>query len=269
MRAFVLLALLAAASLPFAAAVLSPVSSPVGQGSEITIGDVGPGQTFAVVVYPKEETGGRFGLGGAYDQLVATSLPYGWVSMPSKLYAVPLQADITVPRDAKDGEYTAELTLWDEAGEQGLGGNVTFKVKVRVTREVMDMRVEPSFISVGAGQPARYTITVVNKGIGADTFTIGSKGVRNWLFQRSIYIPAGTSKTLNYEVVGEDEADYSLKIFARSSSSDQIYSERDAMLRVNTDLLSDYRAVNHGVLLFPITEAPVYFIVGLLSNLLP
>jgi hypothetical protein len=269
MRAFVLFALLAAVSVSFAVAVLSPVSTPIEQGSEITIGDVGPGQTFAVVVYPKEETGGRFGLGGAYDRLVATSLPYGWTSMPSRLYANPLQADITVPKDASDGEYSVELTLWDEAGSQGLGENVTFNVKVKVTREVMDMKVEPSFLAVGAGQPARYTITIVNKGIASDTFTVGSRGVRNWVFQRSVYIPSGTSKTLNYEVVGEDESDYSLKIFARSSSSDQIYSERDATLRVNTDLFSDYRAVNHGVLLFPVTEAPIYFIVGLLSNLLP
>ncbi|MCX8194739.1 MAG: hypothetical protein N3G22_01365, partial [Candidatus Micrarchaeota archaeon] len=161
------------------------------------------------------------------------------------------------------------LTLWDEAGEQGLGGNVTFKVKVKVTTDVMDMGVEPSFLSVGAGQPARYTITVVNKGIGADTFTVGSRGVRNWLFQRSLYIPAGTSKSISYEVVGEEESEYSLKLWARSSSSEQIYAEREVSLRVRTDLFSDYRAVNHGVLLFPITQAPLYFVVGLLSNLLP
>jgi hypothetical protein len=40
-------------------------------------------------------------------------------------------------------------------------------------------------------------------------------------------------------------------------------------LRVNTDLFSDFKAVNRGVLLFPSAEAPLYFIVGLLSNLIP
>ncbi len=269
MRFSMLFALVMAVSFSFAVSVFSPVSAQVEQGSEITIGDVGPGQTFAVVSEPKISSGGRFGLGGAYDRMVASSLPYGWGSSPSKIYASPLQVDITVPKDASGGEYYVELTLWDEAGQQGLGGNVTFSAKVKVTREVMDMKVEPSFLSVGAGQPARYTITIVNKGIASDTFTVGSRGVRNWVFQRSVYIPSGTSKSLNYEVVGEEESDYSLKIFARSSSSDQIYSERDATLRVNTDLFSDYRAVNRGVLLFPITEAPIYFVVGLLSNLFP
>lgn len=264
-----MLALLFAVSFTFALSILSPVSAQVEQGSEITIGDVGPGQTFAVVAEPKVATGGRFNLGGAYDRMLAASLPYGWSSTPSKIYANPLQVDITVPKDASDGEYYAGLTLWDESGEQGLGENVTFSAKVKVTREVMDMKVEPSYLSVGAGQPARYTITIVNKGIAPDTFTAGSRGVRNWVFQRSVYIPSGTSKTLNYEVVGEDESDYSLTLWARSSSSDRIYSERDATLRVNTDLFSDYRAANHGVLLFPVTEAPIYFVVGLLSNLLP
>ncbi|VVC01418.1 Uncharacterised protein [uncultured archaeon] len=269
MRNFLALALLLAVPFSFGLGVISPVSAQIGQGSQITVGDVGPGQTFAVVVEPEVAYGGKFNLGGAYDQMYASSLPYGWASTPSKIYADTLQVDITVPKDAEDGQYAADLTLWDEAGEQGLGENVTFTVNVKVTRDVMDMKVEPPFITVGAGQPARYTITIVNKGVAPDTFTVGSKGVRNWVFQRSVYIPSGTSKTLNYEVVGEDESDYSLKLWARSSSSDKIYAERDATLRVNTDLFSDYRAVNHGVLLFPITEAPAYFFAGLLSNLFP
>ncbi|HIH19389.1 TPA: hypothetical protein HA225_05435 [Candidatus Micrarchaeota archaeon] len=269
MRSIIALALLIALNAAIAVSIISPVSAQVGQESEILIGDVGPGQTFPIVAEPKVASGGRFSLGGAYDQMAANSLPFGWSSTPSKIYSDPLQVDITVPKDTPNGEYEVQLSLWDEAGEQGLGENVTFNAKVKVTREVMDMKVEPASITVGAGQPARFTITIVNKGIAPDTFTVGSKGVRTWVFQRSVYIPSGTSKSLNYEVVGEDESDYSLTIWARSSSSDKIYAERDASLKVNTDLFSDYRAVNRGVLLFPIIEGPVYFVVGLLSNLLP
>jgi hypothetical protein len=109
----------------------------------------------------------------------------------------------------------------------------------------------------------------VNKGVANDIFTIGSTGVRNWEFRRSVYIPSQTVKTLNYEVVGDEEADYDVKIWARSSSSDIIRDEVPVSLSVNTDLLSDFKAINKGVLLFPSTEAPLYFIVGLLSNFLP
>ena len=249
--------------------ILSPVSGPITDGSQVSVGVVGPGQTFAVSVDPKVSTGGKYGLGGEYDQMFATGLPYGWSSTPSKLYADPLQVQVTVPKDAQDGQYPVVYTLWDESGSQGLGPNISFTANVQVSKDVMDMHVEPAYLSVGAGQPARYSITILNKGIANDIFTVGSSGVSDWAFSRSVYIPSGTSDTLNYEVVGNDEADYTVKIYAKSSSSDMISSESDVALRVNTDLLSDYRAVNHGLLLFPLTEAPVYFFSGLFSNLLP
>lgn len=262
-------ALLCLAASAFALGVLAPVSSELSQGKEITIGNVGPGQTFSVVVDPKVATGGAYGTGGAYDKLYAGSLPEGWTSAQSKLYANPLQADITVPANAADGDYQVVMRLWDEAGDKGLGAELEFTLKVTVTHDVMDMTVEPTRITTGAGQPARYAITIVNKGMANDIFLVGSSGVRNWEFRRSVYIPSQTTKTLNYEVVGEDEADYDVKIWARSASSDQIGAQVPVSLRVNTDLFSDFRAVNRGVLLFPSAEAPLYFVVGLLSNILP
>ena len=218
-------------SCAFALSVLAPVSAQVEQGSSISIGNVGPGQTFSVVVDPKVATGGAYGTGGAYDQLSASSLPTGWASSPSKLYATPLQADITVPNDAQDGEYVVALRLWDEAGDKGLGDDVIFFAKVTVTHEVMDMTVSPISISTGAGQPARYTITISNKGMANDVFVVGSTGVRTWEFRRSVYIPSQTTKTLNDEVVGDDEADYDVSIWARSTSSDRISAEVPVTLR--------------------------------------
>ncbi|VVB98695.1 Uncharacterised protein [uncultured archaeon] len=268
-KLFIFAALFALVSACFAVNVISPLTATVTDGSQISVGNVGPGQTFAIVAEPEVATGGRYGLGGAYDQMSASELPYGWTSVPSKIYSNPLQTDITVPKDAPDGEYEVGLTLWDEAGSEGLGDNVTFTVKVTVTRDVMDMKVEPAYLSVGAGQPARYTITILNKGIANDVFTVSSSVVLDCEFRRSVYVPSGTSKTLTYEVVGNEEADYGVKILAKSGSSDAIRGEQDVQLRVNTDLFSDYRAVNRGLLLFPLTEAPVYFVTGLLSNLLP
>lgn len=262
-------ALAALLSCAFALGVLAPVSSELAHGGTITIGNVGPGQTFSVIVDPKVATGGAYGTGGAYDKLYAGSLPDGWASAPSKIYSTPLQADITVPKDTADGEYQVMMRLWDEAGDKGLGGDLEFSIKVTITHDVMDMAVEPTSITTGAGQPARYTITIVNKGMANDVFIVGSSGVRNWEFRRSIYIPSQTTKVVSYEVVGDDEADYSVRIWSRSSSSDKIGAEVPVTLRVNTNLFSDLKAVNKGVLLFPSTEAPLYFIVGLLSNFLP
>ncbi|MEM4348001.1 MAG: hypothetical protein QXN37_00315 [Candidatus Anstonellaceae archaeon] len=251
----------------FSVKVLYPVVTDISQQSQIEIGTVGPGQTFAVAVDPKVYTGGKYGLGGAYDLLVAAKLPEGWSSTPSKLYSNPLQAEVTVSKDAADGEYEVEFILWDEAGSEGLGENVTFVAKVFVSHDIVDMKVEPPFLSVGAGQPARYSIKVLNKGIANDIFTISSSGVSNWAFQRSIYIPAGTSRTISYEVVGNEEASYSVRISTRSVSSDKISASSVVKLEVHTNLLSDWKAINRGVLLFPLTQASLYFVAGLLSLL--
>ncbi len=256
-------------ALGFPISVISPVNHEIYEGSTIYLQSVGPGQTFVIAADPKVSTGGKYGLGGAYDMLFASSLPYGWSSNPSNLYSNPLQADITVPKDAPEGDYAVRMTLWDESGNEGLGENISFNVRVSVTDDVMEMHVDPSSLSIGAGQPARYSITVLNKGKANDIYTISSNGVRDWEFRRTVYIPSETSKTIVYEVVGNDEADYKVRIIAASASSERIHSEQEVALHVNTDLFSDYRAVNRGVLLFPLPEAPVYFIVGLLSNLLP
>lgn len=271
MKKFAALALFISlfASSSFSISVLSPVSLQVPADSQIAVGVVGPGQTFAVSVDPSSSSGGRYNLGGAYDQLFVSALPSGWSGSPSKIYGSPLQAEVTAPKDAADGSYLVKFTLWDESGDAGLGDDISFWANVTVSRDVMDMKVEPSYLSVGAGQPARFAITVVNKGIANDIFTIGSSGVRNWEFRRGVYIPSGTSKTLTYEIAGDEESDYTVQLFAQSSSSDAIRAQREVQLRVNTDLFSDYRAVNKGVLLFPLPEAPIYFVVGLLSNLLP
>ncbi|MCX8196735.1 MAG: hypothetical protein N3G80_00230 [Candidatus Micrarchaeota archaeon] len=247
--------------------VIYPASAEISNGSQISVESVGPGQTFAVVVDPKVSTGGKHGIGGAYDLLVPLKLPSGWSGSPSKLYANPLQAEITVAKDAADGEYDVLFALWDEAGEQGLGDNLTFSAKVVVSSDVIGMKVEPSFLSVGAGQPARYTITVLNKGIANDIFLISSTGVSSWAFQRSVYIPAGTAKSITYEVVGNEEEQYNVRFSAKSASSDRISASSDVGLQVQTNLVSDWKAVNRGVLLFPIVQAPAFFFAGLLSLL--
>jgi hypothetical protein len=251
----------------FAVDVIGPVSAQISNGSVISLGSVGPGQTIYITVEPNVSTGGKYGIGGEYNQMFVTSLPQNWTSMPSELYQNPMQAQVTVAPDAQDGNYQIGFTLWDQSGD--LGPNLTFFANVTIANDVMNMSVSPSFISVGAGQPARYLITVDNTGSANDIFTVGSTGVRSWDFLRSIYIPANSSRTVTYEVVGDDEADYQVEIWARSSSSDLIYAQTPVSLQVNTNLLSDMRAVNDGVLLFPSTEAPLYFVAGLVSNLFP
>lgn len=265
--AFMLCAVFAAASVQ----VVAPQHKEVEEGGKIYLGKIGPGQTISISVEPKVQTGGIHGIGGRFDTLAIETLPQGWGGKNSKLYADPMQAEITAAEDAQDGEYEIGASMVDEGNGELIGnaeGKVPFTIVLDVDKNVMDMQVSNTYIETGAGQPARYKITVYNKGAANDVFEVSSSGVRGWSFKRSMYVPAGSSKEVEYEVVGMDEATYSFTIKARSISSGAISSQQEVKLRVKSDLASDYRAINNGVMLFPLFEAPIYFVAGLISNVL-
>ncbi|VVB57912.1 Uncharacterised protein [Candidatus Anstonella stagnisolia] len=272
--AFAVLAALMLLALPYAIEniqVISPLHKEIEPGGRIYLGKIGPGQTISISVESKVSTGGVHGIGGRFDTLAIEKLPQGWGAKDSKLYANPMQAEITAAEDAQNGEYKIDASLVDEGGAEKIGnadGKVPFIIVVDVERDIMGMEVSNTYLETGAGQPARYHITVYNKGAANDVFEVSSTGVRGWAFKKSMYVPAGSSKDIEYEVVGNDETTYAFVIKARSISSSIISAQQDVKLRVKSDLASDYRATTKGVLLFPLVESPVYFVAGLLSNLL-
>lgn len=246
--------------------VISPVKQTVSDGNFIELGTIGPGQTVYITVEPKVTTGGIHGIGGTWDQMVISSLPEGWKGKDSKLYSDPLQIEITAPPNAENGRYSATVSVVDEGDADKIGGSVTFNVFVTVDSNVMGMYVSPETATVGAGQPARYVITVANTGAADDVFRISSSGINRWTFTKDIYVGSGSAKQVTYEVVGEEEGTHSLLISATSSSSNLIQASKNVTLVVKTDLLSDYKAATHGLLIFPVIELPVYAFAGLLSN---
>lgn len=272
--AFAAFAVLLLLALPYAIEniqVVSPQHKEVEPGGRLYLGKIGPGQTISISVESKVSTGGVHGVGGRFDVLAIRGLPQGWGARDSKLYANPMQAEITAAEDAQNGEYMVEASLVDEGGAEEIGnegGKVPFTIVLDVEQDIMGMQVSNTYLETGAGQPARYHITVYNKGAANDVFEVSSSGVRGWAFKRSMYVPAGSSKEIEYEVVGNDEATYEFVIKARSISSSLISAQQGVKLKVKSDLASDYRATTKGVLLFPLVEGPVYFVAGLLSNLL-
>ncbi len=274
----VLLLLLALSGLLLAAAP-APLSAPlplslllpraqVPSGGQVSYGQVGPGQTFIVQIDPVVKDANNEVLGQWY-QATASSLPGGWTSRPSKVYQKPLQVEITPAADAPDGDYVFSVDVAQEGGHTELGGTTTFSVLVHVSHDVLAMSVDPAGAETGAGQPARFSITLTNTGSAPDTFDVSSSGVAGWSFQKTVYLAAGASKSITYEVVGQDESDYHVVLSARSSSSPLIHQEQPVALTVHTNLLSDYKATSHGVLLFPILQAPVYALSGLLALFFP
>ncbi|MFA5105992.1 MAG: hypothetical protein WC506_03465 [Candidatus Micrarchaeia archaeon] len=258
------LALLAGIAYPLK--MIAPQAIELSQGATIDAGTIGPGQTMAVSVDPRVSTGGKFGIGGVYDQLEFYSAPEGWGAKSSKITSNPLQAEFTVAPDAQEGEYTLYAHALDEGQGEGLP-TIGFKVKVHVTRDVLSVGMSPKSQTVSAGQPARFEITINNKADTNDVYTITSQGVRGWEFKRDIFVPAMSSKTVEYEVVGYDESEYDINITAVSTSSPLISQSENLKFTVHSNLLSDLKATNNGVMIFPVMLSPLYSLAGLLANL--
>jgi len=250
--------------------MVAPFQQEIKDGDSIFLGTIGPGQTLEVQINPIVTSGGIYGSGGAYDFANITSRPAGWSNVNSKLYGgdlAPLQVKLTADKDAPAGEYRANITVFDENNGEKLG-NVTFTVRINVTWDVMDFNVTPSYVLSGPDQPAQFRITVRNKGSASDTYMVSASGPKRWEFEKQIYVPANSSRTIVYEISAQEEESYNPLISVESSSSANIRAQKNVTLVVQSDLLGDYKSTNNGVLLFPVFEAPIYSLAGLIGAVL-
>jgi hypothetical protein len=252
-------------SMSFAINLISPAMTDVKNGDIIDLGTIGPGQTISILIDPKVTSGGIYGQGGMFDTAVAQDLPRGWTSQNSKLYGTELQVTITADPEATEGNYSTKVVVIDENNGEQLG-NVSFTAKIRITYDVMGFSVSPTYITVGPGQPARFAINITNKGATGDAFNVSATGSKRWQFERQVFVPAMSSKTLYYEIVGQEEQTYQTPISVVSLASSKISGEENVTLIVKSDLIGDCKATNNGVVVFPIYEGLVYSLAGLISN---
>ncbi len=263
------LLLLAASVLAVRPLPLLVPSTEVLQGSVVDYGTLGPGQTFSIQIYPivTAPNDGRYM--GRWDVASASELPSGWSSRPSGLYGNPLELEVTTDPMAEDGDYNFSVNVDDQDDADHIGGRFSFSVLVHLRSNVLTASVSPVFQEVGAGQPARFAVSLTNTGTAPDTFRVSAQGVKDWSYQVNEYLAPGTSKTFNYEVVGGDEAYYPLVITVNSFSSPKIHFEQPVALQVRTNLGADYRATSHGVLLYPPLMLPLYSLAGILGLIFP
>lgn len=266
MKKFILSLIVIMVSLGFSLNIVEPLSKTINQGEVIQLGPIGPGQTVFISINPEVTTGGKFGFGGQYDIASVVSTPKNWKYKDSKINGKPLQIEITADKFAEDGSYLSKIKVADEDGGEKLEDFI-FNVNVTINRDVMGVSIEPKKVSVGPGQPARYAITVTNKGTTSDVFEVNSTGVGKWGFKKFVYVPPKSTKMFYYEITENEEETYTPTIKVTSTSSPLIHSEEKVTFSVSSDLFSDYKATNHGTLVFPLFEMPIYALSGLISNL--
>ena len=261
-----LLTLILVSALCFSLDLIYPKVDNIKTGQVIDLGAIGPGETVLVQIDPIVKTGGIYGEGGQYDYAVAGSLPPGWTASDSKLYQNQLHVTLTAPPDAPPGDYTAKITVVDERNGEHLG-NVTFIAKIKITWDVMDFDVNPKEVTAGPGQPATFTIKITNKGSTSDVFHVSLNGPKKWQFTKDVFVPAETTKEFHYEIAGTEDGTYPSTLNIVSLASKNIAAQKNVTLTVKSDLWGDFKATNHGIIVFPIFESVAYSFAGLISNL--
>jgi hypothetical protein len=239
----------------------------VGEYKLAEYGEIGPGQTFTIKIEPilKDEKGE---FKGQWDKAVVINLPEGWKAKESKLYANPLVIEVTSPPNTPDGEYELEIKVIDEKDQEKIGGEFVFGLKVKVNHEIIDVKIEPNQRVVGIEQPAKFNIKIINQGNAKDVFKIKVSGVKEYETEKYVYIPAKEEREVQYEVVLKTISDYELKVNVQSISSEKIQKELPIKIKLTADLLTDYKAINNGILLFPSLEIFIYSIAGLVGALI-
>lgn len=252
--------------LSFSVKLIAPYEKEIGNGDLIDLGTIGPGQTVSLQLDPSVTSGGIYGSGGIYDFALVSSVPSGWKSTDSKLYQKPMQITITADPFAKEGEYISTIVIVDENNGEKLG-NITFKAKIKITYDVLDVEISPkTYKNIGPGQPARFEVSITNKGSTSDVFEISAIGPKSWSYKQQIFVPSKSTRKIYYEVAAQEEETYKTTLKIVSLASEKIFEEQEVSIQVRSDLIGDYLAVNRGTIIFPIFETPIYALAGLVAN---
>ncbi|MFH1200002.1 MAG: hypothetical protein V1708_02955 [Candidatus Micrarchaeota archaeon] len=250
-------------------AVTDPVSSQIMQGGSIDLGAVGPGQRIEIEITRKLGELDIEGKEKHWERLVVLkdSLPLHWTAQDSQYYEEKMKAFVLVPSDAADGEYEFALQAIDQYGGTP---PLDFRAKVKITRDVFSFRILQDRVSAGAGQPALYTMTLINTGSASDAFEVeAASGLPSeWMYKKKVFVPHNSQKQLQYEVIATDQGEFRVGFKATSVSSERITATATAGLSAYSSLMEDAKAASRGVLLFPGIEQAVYSLIGLIATVM-
>lgn len=268
--------------------VLEPIQATVSPDQTIVLGNAGPGQTIVLLVdrgtegNPIDPRCADNYCTTGWDRVVPieNTVPVGWEVEPSLLLESPMRVKVKISPFASDGEYNLSFAAVDEGNYDALE-NVTFHAVVTVTRDVFSIDVWPKNVQTGVGQPAIYYVNITNTGVASDPFEIrvreGSlpapsfifKREGGWNFRKQVLVNYQSTRVVPYEVVLDEEAtrDFTLEVY--SVASPTIRQDVTLTIKANSDILNDWRATTHGLMIFPILLEPAYAIMGIIGNLIP
>ncbi len=243
----------------------SPVEATLHNNSTVYLGKVGPGESFYIDASPNT-TNASGKLIPAWGLFKAVSLPNGWSSQQSLLYANPLELKITVAPNATNGTYKMVLQAVN-LGNYLKMGSINIIAYIEVTRDVFEANITNPVVMAGVGQPANLHVLLNNTGASDVPFVIFAKGLPSFNYTYLVIAKKGIPVSFNYPVYENEPGTYHFKLFITASSSPLVNKSYSAELIVNSSISNDYSASGRGFLVSPIIYEPVYAIMYLITKL--
>ncbi|MGC9156609.1 MAG: hypothetical protein ACP5GD_00220 [Candidatus Micrarchaeia archaeon] len=240
-----------------------PVQATLHNGSSLYLGKVGPGESFYIDADADTTNANGMMINIGWDTLQTISLPSGWTSQPSPLYANPMKLKITVAQNAPNGTYAIVARAVNIGNYSGLG-NLTFTAFINVTPDVLIANVSPLVLHSGVGQPVNLHIFINNTGASDDPFLLYTQGLPAFAESYEVIAKKDTPTTFYLPVYENEPGVYHFKLFVASATSSLVKKVFPETLIVNVSVGNDYAALSQGILISPITYEPAYVIMQLL-----
>ena len=246
--------------------MIEPYPSIVHANQSITLGKVGPGQTFYITISANatNSTGALFTRG--WNKVVATGLPQGWIAENSSLNSQDLSVKVTTAPDAQNGTYSFNLTAIN-LGNYSKLGTVRFSAAINVTPDVFRLGVTPTNISTGPGQPENIYVTINNTGVSDSPFIISINNLPGWNTTQTVIALHHTQESFTYPVYVNEPGVYTAQLNVTSVSSPLVSRRVGVTMAVAASVLNDYKALGQGSVAFPVIYEPVYAIMSFISSL--
>jgi hypothetical protein len=244
--------------------ITEPYNATLLQNGSIYLGKVGPGQTFYVTASSgtTNSTGKYLSIG--WQELIASSLPHGWLTVNSALNTYNPSVEIAVSPSAPNGTYKFNITAIN-IGNYSKIGSLTFTAYVNVTPDVFILNATPTNISVAPGVPATIYVTINNTGVSDSPFNITVHGLPAW--NRSITVIAlhHTEGHFPYSVYENEPGKFNMQLYVSSIASPLVYKQKNITLVTKASIANDYAALGQGAPAFPIIYTPAYAVMYIIS----
>lgn len=262
-KILVLLLLIFFSSLALADITLvSPVSGIFRHEDFVFLGSMQPGETLEIIAASDVFLPARSSWTNA--GIEKSSLPAGWRAFDSSP-GQTLIARVFAPANAGLGSYDLKLLLSDDSGKLL---PETLNLSILIRDDLVNSSISGLEQEATAGQPASYTLTVINDSIAVHRVKIDSTLPRQWFSPKTLEV--GPKQTIEEQLqvnprsYGEKSFNFKLSSALNSSPAQEFY----AGLKVQPTLKSKFVASSFGFPFFTPSLLPYYLINAFLGELI-